>query len=369
MILALDVGTSSVKGALISHNGKLISEARVFYKSSESAVLVQALKELVSKLDSTFFIDGIAVSGNGPTFIPLFADGSSGNPILWFSKNENPLFSGKSLYLPKLLWLKENDAELYDKADVFLPSDSFVNFLLTGEKSAAVVNDRFIPFFWSGEDAENNSLDADKLPPLIFTGEKIGKVSKTGEKIFGIKSGIPVFAAGSDFLMAILGTATLEPGQACDRTGTSEGINICIASEAARDCSGYRTMPHITENCSNISALIPDSGKIFAGYKDCRNIRDIEESDAFAEVCRLLRKLEHEGFASDALRISGGQAKNPVWNQAKANALEKRILVPEIVDAELCGCACAAFAGLGEFISPSQAAEQLVKIQKEYIPQ
>jgi len=369
MVLALDIGTSSVKGAIVSHEGKLISEARVFYKSSESAVLVQALKELVLKLGSTFFIDGVAVSGNGPTFFPLFKDGTFGNPILWSSKNEKPLISGKSLYLPKLLWLKENSAELYDKTDVFLPSDSFVNFLLTGEKSAAVVNDRFVPFFWSKEDVENNYLDADKLVPLILTGKKVGAVSKIGEVLFGIKTGVPVFAAGSDFLMAILGTATLKPGQACDRTGTSEGINICIKSEVARDCCGYRTMPHITENCCNISVLIPDSGKIFNRFKDSKYIKEIEKADVFAEVCRLLRNLECEGFTADALRISGGQAKNPAWNQAKANALKKRILVPEIVDAELCGCAAAAFAGLGEFSSPSQAAEQLVKIAKEYIPQ
>ena len=64
-----------------------------------------------------------------------------------------------------------------------------------------------------------------------------------------------------------------------------------------------------------------------------------------------------------------GQAKSPELNQLRANITGKPVLVPEIADGELAGCACAAFSGLGLWESPARAAEAIVRIGREYIPE
>ena len=128
--LCLDIGTSSLKGAVISSEGKLVSDGRIYYK--EGVVWQQALYELMQKLDCTFSISAVAVSGAGPTFIPLKKDNSIGKPLFWNDKKEKPLVAGKSLYLPKLMWLKENRPEEYEETCCFLTMDGFFNWMLTG---------------------------------------------------------------------------------------------------------------------------------------------------------------------------------------------------------------------------------------------
>ena len=354
--LCLDIGTSSLKVAVISSEGKLVSDGRVYYK--EGVVWQQALIELMQKLDRTFIFDAVCVSGNGPTFIPLKKDGTFGAPLFWNAKKEKPLAVGKSLYLPKLMWLKDERPAEYEGTKQFLTMDGFFDYLLTGECAAPVYDERFVPFFWSPENVEGNGLDAEKLPPLVHTGTKIGAVTKGAEAQFGIKVGTPVFAGGSDFLMAILGTATLQAGQVCDRAGTSEGINYCYAGEKSVQASELRVMPHITKGCTNISVRLSESAHLIENdreqYGRC--------------LCRALQVLEREGCAVTALRMAGGQARNEGWNQLRADVAGVPVLVPEIADGELAGCACAAFCGLGLWESPAQAAEAIVRIGQEYRP-
>ena len=355
--LCLDIGTSSLKVAVISSVGELVSEGRIYYK--EGVVWQQALGELVQKLDRTFSVSAVAVSGSGPTFIPLKKDNTIGKPLFWNDKREKPLAHGCSLYLPKLMWLKENCPQEYEDTKQFLTMDGYFNYLLTGECAAPVFDDRFIPFFWSKEDAEQNGIEFEKLPPLVHTGEKIGEVTQKAERLYGIKAGIPVFAGGSDFLMAILGTATLKAGQICDRAGTSEGINYCCAGNKAVSGEGLRVMPHITPGCTNISVRLSESAHLI----------ETDREQYGRSLCRALQALDSEGCTAEALRLSGGQAKNAEWNQLRANITGKRVLVPEIADGELTGCACAAFSGLGLWESPAQAAEAIVRIAREYIPE
>ena len=355
--LCLDIGTSSLKGAVISSAGKLVSDGRILYK--EGVVWQQALGELVQKLDRTFSISAVAVSGNGPTFIPIKNDGTIGSPLFWNEKKELPLAAGQSLYLPKLMWLKKNCPQEYESTKLLLTMDGYFNWLLTGAAAAPVYDDRFVPFFWNREDAEKNGIDIEKLPPFVHTGEKIGVVTEGAEKQFGVKKGTPVFAGGSDFLMAILGTATLEKGQICDRAGTSEGINYCCEAEKKIENSELRIMPHITEGCINISVRLSESAHLI----------EHDREQYGRSLCRALQVLEQEGCTAEALRLSGGQAKNAEWNQLRANMTGKRVLVPEIADGELAGCACAAFSGLGLYESPAQAAEAIVRIAREYIPE
>ena len=118
-------------------------------------------------------------------------------------------------------------------------------------------------------------------------------------------------------------------------------------------------MPHISSGCTNISVRIENSAQLIE--------HDREQYGQF--LCRALQALEAEGCPVTALRMSGGQAKNLEWNQLRADITGKRVLVPEIEDGELAGCACAAFSGLGLWESPARAAEAIVRIGREYIPE
>lgn len=412
-VLCLDAGTSSLKGAVISSEGKLISCGRV-YCSSDYAIRLEALKRLVSSLDGINFISAIAVSGNGPTLIPLNWDNSFERPILWFEKKNVRYDSMESLYLPEVLWLKQNYPAIYTRVKTFLTSDGFFNYVLTGKAYSPVFSERFLPFFWTDCQLDDLTLDRSKFPDAVMAGDAVGVVTAETASWFGIKAGIPVFAGGSDFLMAILGSGVLKPGMICDRAGTSEGINYCCAER--REFPGRRTMPHVSEKYWNISGLIPDSGSLFAWirelsadsqlnlnnylltaykkmmagydfdllpvrgkgselrilrddiirYAGSHSMDDVVGAAAYTlanAVSCIIRDFERNDLPVAEVRVSGGQAADTTWNMIKSLITGKKITVPEIADGELMGCACAAFRGLGLYGSVCAAAADLVRIR------
>jgi len=85
-------------------------------------------------------------------------------------------------------------------------------------------------------------------------------------------------------------------------------------------------------------------------------------------VRRSIEHLEEEGYRIEGMRLSGGQAKNPYWNQFKADVTGRWLAIPEIEDGELAGNACLAMKGLGLYPSLEAAIEQTVKIKHVYEP-
>jgi sugar (pentulose or hexulose) kinase len=74
------------------------------------------------------------------------------------------------------------------------------------------------------------------------------------------------------------------------------------------------------------------------------------------------------GFPITELRLSGGQSKNPRWNQLKADITSCTLLVPEIRDSELAGDACIVARALGEFSGLSQAVSGMIRFTESYTP-
>jgi xylulokinase len=68
------------------------------------------------------------------------------------------------------------------------------------------------------------------------------------------------------------------------------------------------------------------------------------------------------------LRACGGQAKNPIWNQLKADVTGIPVSRPEVIDAELLGCVCCALVGLGDFSTPWDASLRLVRMVDRFEP-
>ena len=64
--------------------------------------------------------------------------------------------------------------------------------------------------------------------------------------------------------------------------------------------------------------------------------RAVLESVGFA-VRDVVAVMEEKGLAVEDMRVTGGQARSPLWNQVKADITGKRILVAEAQDAELVG--------------------------------
>ena len=95
--------------------------------------------------------------------------------------------------------------------------------------------------------------------------------------------------------------------------------------------------------------------------------RAVVESVGFA-IRDVIEVMGESGLAIGEMRVTGGQARSPSWNQIRADITGRRILVPEILDAELLGGGIVGLYALGRHRSLEAAAEALVRIRRVHEP-
>ena len=427
MILAVDIGTSSMKGGLVSKEGYLFSFHRVgFPQESQSGNLSfstelwsQGFLEILETLGASK-VSAVAISGNGPTMVAADRRGKALSPaLMWNSDLGSSALDSQSYYLPKIHWLRDNEPEIYKRAEMFLSCPEILYTQLTGKSVMVSPQKGYIPYIWNDSELERHQFRKEAFPEIVTMGTMVAAVSDEALLRTSLKPGTPVVACGSDFIASLIGSGAMKPGRICDRAGTSEGINYC-ASRASGD-SRVRELPHAVEGLVNVSAILSSTGSLFEWYRQLtgqeknnyketmdgvnaipasqehpfffpsmkgENLwefskgmfsglepgqgkfelgRSVMEAIGFA-VRRSVEIFEELDLPVEELRVSGGQAKSPVWNQMKADITGKTMLIPEIEDAELLGCACLAGYALGRYSSISEASEDLVKIKHEIYP-
>ncbi len=281
MILAFDIGTSFLKSAVVDVHGRIVSRAQVPVRAAcagepdrhecDPNTWLSGISLVSAQLGlrGQNKIRAVVVSSNGPTLVPVSAEGEPLDfAMTWMDRRgerEAELigeFSDShvdaSFYLPKALWIMRHKPELYEKTRWFLPCAEFVTFFLTGNAYRVIPNPMFKEFFWNESAIPHVGLDGERFPPFIEPGESTGKVTTEAEDMLGIPAGVPVFCGGPDYVMSILGTAAVQPGRTCDRAGTSEGINLCW-SAPVKD-PRLLCYPHIAPGAYNVAGMLSASG-------------------------------------------------------------------------------------------------------------
>lgn len=466
MILAVDIGTSSVKAGLFDRKGSCLAldsrpvepmaspdpvahEVRAQSWTDALAALVPALTAAAHGADpgaigatagaaalrvSPEPIECVVVSGNGPTLVPVGADGEPLAPaVTWMDRRavEEAVLAGKAAgrfldptyNLPKALWFKRHRPDIYERTAHFSSCPEYLCGRLTGEWYSFLPAEGFQPIIWDSGSIRALGLDEGKFPPFVKLGHIVGRVTRGAAGIFGLSAGIPVVSGGPDFVVSLIGTATTKPGRACDRAGTSEGINLCHAGKFPDD-SRLLLMPHVIEPNLNISGVISTSGKAVSWFRrasgdgcddyegffgelcqvepgaghllflpyltgerapiwdpDARGAfvgltlnhgrtqmaRAVVESTAFA-MRDVIETMESLGGRVAELNVTGNPARNPVWNQIKADITGRPLIVPSFPHAELLGDLCLALTALSDYPGPDAAAEVLVTTERIHEP-
>ncbi len=446
MILVVDIGTTALKGALLREDGtpletgqtplKLMSDSSDALRHETDAWdWVRGIRDLCAgfALSSEKKPAAIVVSGNGPTLVPVGSDDRPLHPaMLWMDRRcieeaatiseINDFYVDPTFYLPKALWFYRHEPEIYEKAKYFFACPEYINYLLTGHAATVLPAVGFESYIWTEELVSQLGMEWSKFPDLVRPGEPMGVTTATAGELFGVPPGVPVFAGGADFIVSIIGTGTVASGRACDRAGTSEGINLC----ADRAISDPRLLcvRHVIDGYHNVSGIVSTSGKALQWFKEITGqrdapfetlFRDIEtvpagakklvflpylagerapiwdpnargafvgltmnhgrremtravvESVGFA-IRDVITVMEEIGLHVEDVRITGGQARSEAWIQIKADITGKRFLLPVMKDAELAGDLCIALFGLGHYGSLAEAAESAVRIERTFEP-
>jgi xylulokinase len=462
MLLTIDIGTSVFKSAIWDFEGNRLAFASAPLSIShsdgprheaDSGQWLKAFEDCCRAFGANInlnTVEALIICGNGPSLTPVLAAPSEGEPgdgngfglytapaRLWLdrraaeaAKQVSTLIGGfvdPGFFLPKILDIKINEPLLYENTKFFLGCPELLAYALTGEARTVFPSDGFERWFWNDSILESLDLDKEKLPPFIRPGEVFGQLIPGLAARFGFRPCTPVISGGPDFFAAILGCGAIRPGLACDRAGTSEGINACTG----RRVSDERLMSynHPVKPFWNLSGIVSTTGKAVEWGRDLLGVESYDEFYALAHTARpgagglvflpylagerapvwdpskrgVLRGLSlaagrpefarsvlegicfairdiisiMEGNASskkdsvviDELRVAGGAlSHSDLLNQIKADITKKPVLVPVQKEAELMGLAIIGSCVLGRYNSFAEAASALVKIDKEFLP-
>ena len=258
MYLGLDLGTSGLRGLLVTAEGLPVGDQSSEYavvtaaegwSEQDPAVWINALKNVVAQLRSAHpkefaAIKGIGVAGHMHGATTLDRQGKVIRPcILWNdgravkeaaeldampefrSCSGNIVFPGFTA--PKLIWMARHEPDNFARVHkVLLPKD-YIVFWLTGrtvtEKSDAAgtswldVGSRN----WSEELIEKSGMRRDQMADLVEGSEPVGTVKDNIAVELGLAADVCVVGGAGDNAAAACGIGALTEGQGFLSLGTS----------------------------------------------------------------------------------------------------------------------------------------------------
>ena len=259
LTLSIDLGTSSVRAALVDRRGTIVSFAsrgfaqtipRFAWAEQSATAWWEATRGAVREVmtGAERPVVAICTCGQMHGTVLLDADGdlASDSVLLWNDKRSIPQVDAWAAAHPfadhaavtanpptpawpafKLAWLREHHPEaLAATATVLTPKD-FINFRLTGERATdwSEASASFLADVrtgrWSDELLAGLGLSRAILPPIHATRDIIGRVGEAAAAETGLTVGTPVLAGGGDQPLALLGSGAATPGTGSDIAGTS----------------------------------------------------------------------------------------------------------------------------------------------------
>jgi xylulokinase len=440
VLLTVDIGTSSFKAAVFDYGGKRLSFTDFPLSfDADCSQWLKAFENCCRKLGNMKKIEAVVISGNGPSLVPVLGEPESGKDgltvpadrvRLWLDRSAvkyqeevSELMGGfvdACFFLPKILSVKNEEAELYRKTKHFLGVPEYLAFALTGCARTVFPSEGFDRWFWNDSVLEKLDLDTEKFPPFIRPGDAFGTISSSSADFFGFAKNIPVITGGPDFFSAITGSGVTEPSHACDRTGSSEGINLCTQNlvEDRRLMSyGHPIKPYW-----NLSGTINTTGKAIEWCKDFLGLSSYDDFYALAHKSKrgsgglvfvpylagerapvwdpsaralwrgislssgksefansvlegigfavrdVINVMEGKGVSVEQLHVTGRLAGVESLNRIKADITGKQILVPACKETELLGLAITGSCFMGKYASVYEASSAMTRIEKTYEP-
>lgn len=325
---------------------------------------------------------------------------------------------GASFSLPRILWIHDEWPEIYEKTAVFAHQADYIAGMLCGEYAVSDYSNALktgydlIDQKWPQEYASVLGLDLSKFPKIVGPGMPIANVSRaaaeelglpasavvTGGSTDGYASALAAGAVGAGKWASIIGTTFVLKGVTdkliIDPNGSSYShmlpsgewllggaanlggrvLNFARGeksfdemNEAARLLlpTGVRCYP-LTGKGERFPFVHPDCEAFYVGdvsggklYPAIMEGVGLAEKFAFEHMMRLGCDV------SDTVYTTGGACKSELWLKIRASILNRRLMVPEVVDAAM---GSALLAASGEFGGLDKAAEKMIRYKLEIEP-
>jgi xylulokinase len=260
MLLGIDLGTSSVKAAVMAEDGSVEEIAAASYPmespapgwaETDPADWWLATRQAVTSLTASHRqkIAAIGLSGQMHGVVLADAEGQALRPaILWAdgrAESElaryrelpprlqrllaNPLAAGMAG--PTLLWIRRHESRMYDAARWALQPKDWLRLRLTSQArtdptdaSATLLYD-LGKDTWAHDVLRELGIRPTLLPDVVPSHELAGRLTDVAAQELGLVPGVPVAAGAADAAASLLGHGVLEPGPVLLTIGTGAQLS------------------------------------------------------------------------------------------------------------------------------------------------
>lgn len=256
VILAIDLGGSGLRAALVDADGALLAQRAVARAAGDDADaglwwtdLVDVAQGLAADDPAGFAaVQGIAACGMTRTQVFVGADGAAVRPAIGFGDVRAaevleaaeddldllglPEAANLNAYHPaaRLLWLQRAEPATYAATRTVLEPKDWLTFRLTGvarSDAISMVRLRAAAVPVGGRSLlDALGLDARMLPEIVAPTAEVGRVRPGLPPPFDSLAGVPVFCGSHDTWAGVVGLGALVPGRAYNVSGTSEVLGL-----------------------------------------------------------------------------------------------------------------------------------------------
>ena len=470
-LVGIDNGGTFVKAGIVDEQGSLISVAREpitnltpqpgFTERDMDALWEQNAKVVKAAVEKSGIdpadIAGVSFSGHGKGLYLMGYDGKAPYPGIlstdnraWrYAKQWKADGTAEKVYkktcqdilacqpVSLLAWLRDNEPGVLEKTQYVFSINDYIRYCLTGEAAGEYTNfsggnlvnlytaryDRELMGYFGLEDVY------DKLPPLKYSAEVCGTVTKEAAALTGLAEGTPVMAGMFDVDACGIACGVVKEGPLCMIAGTwsineyittAPIVNGTVALNSMFCMPGYflveessptsagnmqwfvdellaekqeqlkaegRSIYDLTNqwaeeigpydsnvvflpflNGSNEDPLAAGTFVGLTDYHDRRHmLRAVYEGIVFSHKTHVDRLFKNRE-KPDAIRLAGGAANSPVWVQIFADTLQIPIETVECSEQGIMGASMAAAIGAGIYSDYEEAAGRLVKVSGKVMP-
>lgn len=324
---------------------------------------------------------------------------------------------GSSYSLPRMLWIRDELPDIYEKTSVFAHEADYILGLLTGVWGVSDYSNALKSGYdllagrWPEEIAALG-LDIGKLPEIVRPGAPVAPVSKEAAERFGLSEKTVVSGGSTDGYASALAAGAVREGSWASVIGTTFVLKG-VTKELLIDPSGASYSHRLPDGSWLLGGASNLGGRTLNGAADGRTFDEMNERSAaliptgircyplpgrgerfpfvksdfepfyignpaggrlypavmegvaFAERLSLERMEKLGASVGDTILTTGGACKSDLWLKIRASVLNKRLRVPENVDAAM---GSALLAASGDFGSLGAAAEKMIRIRKTAEP-
>ena len=325
---------------------------------------------------------------------------------------------GASFSLPRILWFYRNRPELCAETRVFAHQADYVSGMLSGEcavtdeSNALKTGYDVLGRFWP-ETIERLGMELSKLPRVVRSGERIGRVTAEAAARTGLSTKTWVVGGSTDGCASAMSAGAVRAGDWASIIGTTfvlKGVTEHLVLDPDGACYSHRLPSgewmlggagNIGGRCMNLArggrsfdelnreseGLIPTGARCYPLVGRGERFPFVDpnfEAFYFGDILsgRLYpAMMEGVGFAErlafervqalgcpvgDTVCTAGGVCRSDLWLRIRAAILNRRLAVPRVVDAAM---GMAMLAAAGDFGSLSAAAKDMIQYEKIVEPE